>query len=222
MNDFEIIKFSFAGLTLQEPMALITNWLVAVFCFFVVLKIKWSNSESVRSFRLFYLILGISMVFGGLGHLFFQYLGMYGKFPSWILGTVAGFYIGKGVLVYWKEHKSYSFFKFFLISKALILLSLSLIFQKFIFVAIDVILTYIIYSGYISYRLWMKDKVEMKFFVYGIIILFPSMFIFLMNINLHRFLNRDDLSHILMLFCIIFFYSGIKRINNNYSKQVIA
>lgn len=218
MNDFEIIQFSIWGLKLQEPMALITNWLIAAFCFFALFRLKWSDSYPVKYFRLFYLVLGISMILGGLGHLLFQYLGVYGKIPSWILGTLAGYYIGKGVLFYWRGHQSYAFLNAFLILKSIVLLALSLIFLKFIFVAIDVIITYILYSGYIALRLWMNDKIEMKFFVYGIIILFPSMFVFLMNINLHRFLNRDDLSHVLMLGCIILFYVGVKRLNMKYAK----
>ena len=159
------------------------------------------------------------MILGGLGHLLFQYFGMYGKIPAWILGTLAGYYIGKGVLYYWRDHPSYRFLNVFLVVKSIVLLVLSLVLLKFIFVAIDVIITYILYSGYIAFRLWMKDKIEMKFVVYGILILFPSMFIFLLNINIHRYLNRDDLSHVLMLFCIIFFYNGVKRLNLKYSKQ---
>ncbi len=219
MTDFEIIHFSIGGLKLQEPMALVTNWLVAFFCFFVLIRTKWSASAPVKSFRMFYLILGVSMILGGLGHLLFQYFGMYGKIPAWILGTLAGYYIGKGVLYYWRDHPSYRFLNVFLVVKSIVLLVLSLVLLKFIFVAIDVIITYILYSGYIAFRLWMKDKIEMKFFVYGILILFPSMFIFLLNINIHRYLNRDDLSHVLMLFCIIFFYNGVKRLNLKYSKQ---
>lgn len=192
---------------------MITNWMIAFFCFFAFFRIKWSRSYPLRAFRLFYLVLGISMIFGGLGHLLYQYSGVYGKIPSWILGTLAGYYIGKGILYYWRRRPSYRFLNIFLIVKSITLLVLSLVFLKFIFVAVDVIITYILYPGYIAFRLWMRNKSEMKFFVYGVIILFPSMFIFLMNVNLHRFLNRDDLSHVLMLFCIMFFYEGIKRLN---------
>lgn len=219
MNNFEIIHFSIGGLKLQEPMSLITNWLIAFFCFYAVLKIKWSDSYSVKAFRRFYLILGISMIFGGLGHVCFEYFGIYGKFPAWILGTLAGYFMGKGVLFYWKEHSSYKILNIFLLVKSIVLLALSLISLKFIFIAVDIMITYLMYAGFISFRLWMKEKIEMKFFVYGIIILFPSLFVFLMNINLHRYLNRDDLSHILMLACIIFFYCGVKRINLNYAKK---
>lgn len=221
MNNFEIIEFSIGNLKLQEPIALITNWLIALFCFFVLMKVKWSDAYPIRSFRLFYAVLGISMIFGGLGHLFFQYFGLYGKIPSWGLGILAGYYMGKGVLYYWKKHQSYRFFSFFLIFKSLTLFILSVIFLKFIFVAVDMIFTYILYSGYIAYRLWKKDKIEMKFFVYGVIILFPSLFIFLMNINLHLYFNRDDFSHLLMLGCIMFFYKGVKSLNIKYKQNQV-
>lgn len=218
MKGFEIIKFSFAGLTLQEPMALITNWLIALFCFYVVFRIRWSESYSSQTFRKFYLVLGTSMIFGGLGHVLFDYFGFWGKYPSWILGTLSGFYLGKGVLHYWKDHKSYHFFNYLLIIKSIILLVLTLVTFKFIYLTIDITLTYLLYSGYMALSLWKKDKNEMKYFVYGVIILFPSLFIYLFKVDLHRFLNREDLSHVFMLACIVFFYFGVKKINLNYAK----
>jgi hypothetical protein len=216
---FEVIEFKIGSLTLQEPMALITNWLIAAFCFYTVLNIKWTGTYSVKSFRLFYLYLGISTFFGGLGHLFFQYTGIFGKYPSWILAVVAGYYIGRGVLYYWRDRKSYNYFNYFLLIKSVTLLLFSLLTQKFVFVAIDSILTYILYAGYLSLRLWLHKKDEMQYFFYGMLILFPSAFIFLMNINIHRYLNRDDLSHILILGCIISFYIAVKRINQGYSMK---
>ena len=220
MNNFEIIEFSIGGLRLQEPIALTTNWLTALFCFFIVIRVNWSDASPMKSFRLFYLVLGISMIFGGIGHLFFQYFGFYGKIPSWGLGILAGYYMGKGVLYYWREHQSYRFFNFFLIIKSIALFILSVVFLKFIFVAIDMIITYILYSGYMAYRLWKKENDEMKYFVYGVMILFPSSFIFLMDINLHLYFNRDDFSHVLMFACIVFFYKAVKNLNVKYKRLV--
>lgn len=221
MQAFEIIHFSIGGLKLQEPIALLTNWLIASFCFYVFFKTKWSSSYSSNAFKYFYFVLGISTFFGGLGHLFFHYFGIYGKYPCWISGIIAGLFIGKGILHYWKERPMYVFWNSFLWTKSVLMLILSVTTQKFVFVAIDAILTYILYTGFLSWKLWKSDKTEMKYFVYGMAILLPSAFIFLLNINLHRFLNRDDLSHLLMLSCIIFFYLGVKKINKRYLQKTL-
>lgn len=219
MTGFNKIEFNLGGLELQEPMALITNWLIAFFCFYAFSQIKKSEKPSVNAFRSFYLVLGVSMIFGGLGHLFFKYLGFYGKYPSWILGTLAGYYVARGLLYYWERNKSYPFFKYFLIFKSSALLLATLISLKFLFIAIDVSITYIVYAGYIAYRLWTKDRIEMKFFVYGVLVLFPSLIIYALKIDLHRYFNREDLSHVFMLACIMFFYTGIRRISLKYVKS---
>lgn len=221
MHPFEIIHFTIGGLQLQEPMALVTNWLISFFCFFVFANTKWSTSYSSNAFKYFYLLLGISTFFGGLGHLFFHYFGIYGKFPCWITGVAASLAIGKGILFYWKEKPFYTNWNIFIWMKSISLLALGLFSEKFIFIAIDAILTYLLYSGYLSWKLWKSEKKEMRYFVYGMAVLFPSAFIFLLNINIHRYLNRDDLSHLLMLTCIIFFYFGVKKLNLAYlSKSV--
>lgn len=216
MNQFEIVKFTLGGYILQEPMALITNWCIFLFCLFAFLTIPWQQSYSSQKFKWFYFFLGLSTFFGGLGHLFFIYTGMYGKFPSWIFATLAGYFVGKAILYYWRDNKGYNFLFHFLWIKSVLLLSFSLVSQKFIFIAIDAILTYLLYCGFLAWRLWKSEKNEMKYFVFGIIVLLPSAFIFLMNINFHRFLNRDDMSHILMLLCIISFYLGVKKMNLAY------
>lgn len=219
MNQFEIVKFTLGGFILQEPMALITNWVIFLFCLFVFLATPWQQSYPSERFKKFYLYLGISMFFGGLGHLFFYYTGFYGKYPSWILATVAGFHVGKAILYYWRNSGSYKFLNHFLWVKSILLLSLGLATQKFIFIAVDSIFTYLFYCGFLAWMLWKKQKEEMKYMVFGVLALLPSAFIFLMNINLHRYLNRDDLSHVLMLLCIVLFYQGIKKMNLSYRTE---
>lgn len=213
MNHFEIIEFSLGGFTLQEPMAFITNMLITSFSLFVYFSINWADTKASQTFRYFYLVLGISTFFGGLGHLFFQYFGIPGKFPSWIGAISSSYLISKGILHYWKQKKSYLFLNIFLLVKSISLLLLSLYFGTFLFIAIDAILTYLLYCGILTGNMWYNNKEEMKYFVYGVIVLLPSAFIFLMKINVHRFFNKDDFSHILMLSCIIFFYIGIKKLN---------
>jgi hypothetical protein len=213
---FEIIEFSFAGLHLQEPGALISNWLITAFSIYAYKSINWSNSPASSAFKKFYLVLAISTFLSGFGHVLFQYFDVFGKYPAWILAVTSGYYISTGILYYWRSHKSYKLLKYFLITKSIVLLSLSLLNQTFVFIAIDSILTYLLYCGYLAGRMWAKNNLDMQYFVYGILVLIPSAFIFLMNINLHKYLNRDDLSHLLMLICIILFYYGVRKMNLRY------
>lgn len=200
----ELIEFKVGGLTLQEPMALITNWMMSLFSLYAYYKLNKIDFQEVTLWRKFFFWFTITSFFGGLGHLFFQQLGFPGKFPNWITSVLAGFYAGLAMLYNFKSN----LLKSFLILKGLILLLLSIIFQKFIFIAVDAILTYVVYCGIIGYKLTKSKSLDFKFMYIGVLVCIPSVFIFLLKLNPHKWLNKDDLSHLLMLLCLIFFYLG--------------
>lgn len=215
----EIIQFDLLGFHLQEPMALITNWMIASFAFFAYFNLKKGISVFQDYWKTFYLILGISMIFGGLGHLFFQYTGIPGKFPSWSLGVLAGVFSSFAMISMWPNVEQQKRLRTFVLIKSVVLLSTALITRKFVFVAIDTSLSYLVFCGYLGYRLIQKNLSGMRFIVLGVLVLLPSAFIFGLKINLHRFLNKDDLSHLFMVGCIACFYLGIKQFGET-QKQV--
>jgi hypothetical protein len=211
-KDFvEIIEFEMFGLNLQEPMALVTDWLIASFSFYAFFKLKKNETQFQDYWKMFYLMLGISMLFGGLGHLFYQYWGIPGKFPCWSLGISAGIYSSFAMISVWPNKKQQVNFRRFVLIKSVLLLTLAFATQKFLFVAIDTTLAYLFFCGYLAYKLFKKNYVGMKYISLGVLVLLPSAFIFGLQINIHRFLNKDDLSHLFMVACIVMFYIGVKR-----------
>lgn len=205
----ETIKFEWLGLHLQEPMAIISNLLIAALCFFAWFNLKRWNNAPNRWWRLFFLFFGISTIFGALGHAFYGYWGVEGKFPCWMMGGLANCAAAKAMFEFPTTRPApYKEWLIWLRSGLMVALAIST--QKFIFIAIDAIITYVFYTGVFGYILYRRGVRETRFMVYGVIILFPSAFIFLMKLNLHRWLNKDDLSHLLMLGCIFCFYLGMR------------
>lgn len=220
MQGFEIIHFSLFGMQLQEPMAFVTNLLLAGFSFFAAWSIQANRSITVLSFKLFFIAFGLSTFFGALGHVFFQYTAIFGKYPSWIMGVVAGFFAGKAILSLYQTSNKNSVLFHFLWIKGILLLALSLILQKFVFVAIDAIVTYLLYTGFLSFKMWKQGNLAMRYFVVGVLVLLPSAFVFLLNWNVHLYLNRDDLSHLLMLACVVYFYKGVSALSVQTDAQL--
>lgn len=216
----ELIHFDFFGLHLQEPMALIFNWIITAFSFYAFNRLGLFKNKANFYWRLFYLTFGISTFFGGLGHLFFQYTGFFGKYPSWIFGCIANGFAGMGML-YFKgvsEPKRIAFYVIWI--KSIGLCTVSILTQKFIFVAIDAILTYVCYTGVYAYVL-MKRNDSGKFLrnmLIAVAILLPSAFVFILKLDIHQWLNKDDISHLLMLGAIYYFYLGLKEWGNAQSK----
>ena len=200
------------GLCLQEPMALVTNWLIALTSIFLFFQIKKPYSQFRRHWRKFYLYFAISTFFGGMGHLFFNYFDVYGKFPCWIFGVIASFHAGKAMIsVNMIKAELKKKLTIFLALKGAVLILLAMFLGSFIFIMIDAILSYLIFClGFGAYY-WKKGYDSFKYTVYAIIILFPSIFIFLLKFNPHLWFNKDDLSHVLMVITIIFFYIGVRK-----------
>ena len=205
------IAFDLFGLHLLEPMALITNWIMSVFSLFAYLKLKNTAIHDVVYWKKFFFWFAISTFFGGIGHLFFNYFDILGKFPNWITGVLAGYFAGKAIIVNLKNNALQKKYELFLIVKGAILLLASIATLKFVFVALDSIITYVIFCGFIANSLYKKGILELKYMTYGVIVCLPSIFIFFFKLDYDRWLNKDDLSHLLMLACIIFFYIGAKK-----------
>ena len=209
--DQEVIKFELYGLTFQEPMALAANWLMSIFCLYAFFKIRKGKGVDMLWWQRFFISFSIAAFLGGTGHLFFHYLGIPGKFPNWIFTILSGFCAGFAMLVYYPNEVQKKKLGIFILIKGFILLLLAIIFEKFLFIAIDSILTYVIFCGIIARIIHNLGSTEMRFMYYGVLFCAPSVFIFFLKINLHRFLNKDDLSHLLMLGCLMFFYRSIKE-----------
>lgn len=80
------------GWRVGEPMITLTSVLVASFCFYAWVRLgRTSESGDVsRLFRLFFLLMGLSTLIGGIvGHAFMHCLPQVCKTPGWGLGMLA-------------------------------------------------------------------------------------------------------------------------------------
>ncbi len=208
MQEFKIVHFTLGGLQLQEPSTFISDIILALGAFILCIKTYRLNKIDNRLFFLFFLFLGVSTFFGAFGHVLFHYGGKIGKFPSWIFASISTFFFCQAMIsdlpsLFNKQWKLVVWIK------GMVLLLLSLIFCKFIFIAIDSILSYLIFGGGFGRQLWKSSRTHMKYIVYGTIVLIPSAFVFILDVNLHELFNRDDLSHFIILATIIFYYKAI-------------
>ncbi len=215
------LPFDFFGLCLQEPMALITNWLIATTAFILFFRLKAVNNLFQKHWKYFYLAFGLSTFFGGLGHLFFFYFGIPGKFPCWFFGILAAYHAGKAMIsnpLLSAELKSR--LTFALLIKAIVFGSLAMLAQNFLFIMIDAVITYLFFCLGFGAYFWRKGMNGFKYTVLAVIVLIPSIFIFTLQINPHLWFNKEDFSHVLMVTTIILFYLGITNFKDIDLNQV--
>ncbi len=212
MQDFKIIHFTLGGLHLQEPSTFVTDIILAIGCFVLCFKTYRLTKTDNTLFMKFFLFLGISTLLGAFGHVLFYYSGKIGKFPSWIFASIATFFFCCAMINDLPNFFNKRWNLIFWI-KGILFLFLSIFFSNFIFIALDSILSYLLFGAGFGTQLWKASRIHMKYIVYGTLVLIPSAFIFILDVNLHELFNRDDLSHFIILITIIFYYKAIHERN---------
>lgn len=226
-QDFPKIAFDFAGLALLEPNAMIGDIVLFTISLFIAAKLRKFNEPHpfYKNWRLFFMWFGWSFLFGGIGHLFYNYLGLWGKYPSWILGMVATFFLTKGMLSLWPHQLQRDRF----LKAAKILLVLGIVVEVYVFYRIDLttdqskglfIPTLISGIGLIFSLVVLGLSYQKNFHPYfkflwiAALILFPNAFIQSQKINIHPWFDRNDFSHLLLLLSHCIYYYTIKATRN--------
>lgn len=222
--DFEKIQFVMFGLDLVEPMAVVTDTVLGVLS--VVLGWRLNRIKTDHPFRSywiwFFFIFGVGAFLGGLGHTFFNYTGIPGKFPSWLAGPMSIYMLEQAMIAAHPDDDALSVFKLISFWKMMfVYLVFGLVCTyapihenpqlAFLPIAINTILGVILTAGFLGRYYAKRLKPEFKYFVYGVIVLLPTAFIFLLKINLHPWFDKNDFSHILMMIGIYYFYLGAKK-----------
>jgi hypothetical protein len=221
-EDFEKIKWTFEKWEFLEPNAFIGDTFLFILAIFLALKISRVSDGSAfyNNWIKFYVVMGISLFMGGLGHLLYQYWGPEGKYFSWYTAIIAIYFIEKALLELHpsKNTKQYltslSIAKLILAITALtvVIMSQNLAVDSSKGLAIPSInsavgmLFSLVYLGQLYQN---KGLGNFNYFLLGVIIILPSAFFQFLKINFAVWFDRNDISHLLLAFGFIMFATGI-------------
>lgn len=222
----EKIQFAIFGLELLEPNTFITDTLLGLLCIYYGIKIsKLPTTHTFYSnWKVFLILFGIATVLGGIGHTFYNYLGIAGKIPTWVFSVIAVYFVELSMItIHPDESKkvnllNYSLLKLFLVI-ALVIVVLTFaeagnkISLSILIVIINSLVGVTLSAGALGlYYNRLVGSRDFKNFITGVAIMLPSSAIFLFDINIYRWFDKNDLSHLLLGIGITFFYLGILRI----------
>lgn len=221
-SDFDKIEWEFLGMNLLEPNALIGDLLLfTISIMFYVRMRKEATNLFITYWSRFFLIFSISFIIGGFGHVFFNYTHAAGRIPSWYLGLMTPFWIEQAMILLWAQPKirkllqQISIIKiiFFLVGLTVYVLvnfdSISLT-TGMIFPTYNAIIGLGSSLGILAVIYQQRVSQNFRYFWYGALSFFPSAIIQGIKFNLYPWFDRNDLSHLLLLIGLFFYYKGIK------------
>lgn len=229
-SDFEKINFDFYGFHLLEPNAFIGDLLLFLIAIFLVVKIGKYNSNSIFSkhFRNFLILYSLSFFMGGLGHLLFNYWSIPGKYASWFGAFFVSFLVEKAMISLHPNLKTQvllnkiSLFKLI----GMILLELALLICLdissdpsigLIFPALNSTIGLGFSLGILGFYYQKKIDGSFKYLWMSTLVVLPSLPFQSLKINMHPWFDRNDVSHLLLVISLLFYW---KFIDAYYRKAI--
>lgn len=221
-SDFEKIEFNFCGFDLLEPNSLIGNTILFISALIISRKVQKLSIETpfFNFWRVFFIAFGCSFFIGGFGHGFYNYWGVVGKYPGWIASIISLYFMERAMLSL-LEHPRRSVFVFLSKIKLLIFLVLELTIFTFLDLKGNPQLGLLIPSiasafgfltclGYLGWRYTHEINSSFRYFYWSVVVLIPSAVLQGMKISIAPWLDRSDLSHLLLLVLILLHWNGVR------------
>jgi hypothetical protein len=178
------------------------------------------SSDFFINWRYFYLLFGIDMFLGGIGHLMFKYWGFNGKYLPWILGIFSIYFVERAMLSLLMSSsksiwKNLSFYK----------LIFALLLELCVFYAIDMSKDHSIglripainsAIGFVFSLVILGNKYRKKidknfiYMIYGVLLLIPSGLFISFKINIHPWFDKNDFGHLLLIIAMFLYFKSIK------------
>jgi len=211
----ETTQIELFGLTVTEPFTWLTNWSVAAFSFFFghMLFHSKTGDKQAKYWSMFFVFMGIASMTGGTAHGFINYVGNNFHYAAWIFTGVAVFGAQLAALEVVKDARVHAPLKWFVILELLVMIAAVIIYQSFeavrinsAFALVGIVLPIQIY-GYKLLGMRRNGIIAL-----GIISNVAPALIHAGRFSYNRWLNFNDLSHIVMIGCFYIIYLGAKKI----------
>jgi hypothetical protein len=221
-KDFDKIEISLFGYDLVEPNAFIGDSIILIVALLLASKTKKlsKSSDFFINWRYFYLLFGIDMFLGGIGHLMFKYWGFNGKYLPWILGIFSIYFVERAMLSLLMSSsksiwKNLSFYK----------LIFALLLELCVFYVIDMSKDHSIglripainsAIGFVFSLVILGNKYRKKidknfiYMIYGVLLLIPSGLFISFKINIHPWFDKNDFGHLLLIIAMFLYFKSIK------------
>ena len=227
-EDYPKIEWDVLGFELLEPNAFVGDALialVAIVLFFKSRKLYRKNKNSYNFLWMwFFMFFGAGFFVGGIGHLLYNYLGVYGKCGAWFIGIFSSLILELAMVSQLTKHKAIFekaiFLKASLAFIALVVLvsSIDLTAEPLKGLIIPVINSFIgllFALAYLGYHYTKTISREFRFLYWSILVFLPTIPLQAFKINFHQWFDRNDVSHVLIIITLILYYTSLSKVQRS-------
>lgn len=196
-----------------EPMTAFTDYIITVMAFIFFLRLS-SDNEVIKNWRLFFLFISLSTLFGGTSHALFkvhegwQYKSFW--LPMQFLNGFAVYFAQRGTLLsVLKDSPRRKAWQSSYVIQLVVYFIVLIIVQKYIVTIIDNALGLI---PIMVLYLRAKNKEEYYDYIgYGILISFITAIVHGIKFSLHPYFNYNDIAHVFIMISLSVMFIGLRK-----------
>lgn len=199
------------GLQLQEPMSLVFNTLLAIVCLVLFNRIRADKNEPYAYWwKWFFLFMGISAFVGGFAH----FLSFYAEYPlkitSWSIIALAMYTAEMGTAELVQNKQLKRFIEILAPIKLVLIVVITTWLFDFTYIKMGTTIGMIGIVLSIHLMNWINTKGTYNNWIIAAVLwmLLPAV-VHGFDINLHKWFNKDDFSHVLLIGTFLFFFKGV-------------
>lgn len=222
-EDFEKIEFSIFGLDLLEPNVLISNLIITVVGVYLGYRVskKFPIQEVFYKYWMLLLtIQGLSFMLGAMGHVFYNYTGVWGKYVPLTTSFLFIAILEHAMISLLPEAKRKLFNKISILKAVLAFVSLTVLMftidvennlpTLLLVPSLNSAIGYFFTLGYLGIKFAKEKSKALYLLPLSILTLIPAAILQAKKISFHPWFDRNDASHLLIVATLIMYYYAIK------------
>lgn len=206
---------SLFGFKLFEPVTILTNSIITIYCLFVYFSTQKFNHQISRHWGIFFLLMGLSSLLACLTHGIHDQLGATFLRTSWFLmnsvSLIGIYFFYRATFIYsnLNRENTTQLFNYAALVWIISLLVATYFLNNFLLIKIHagIVLFYSLIVHFITFR---NNHAGSGYIVAGILISFSSIIVHSLKLSFGEWFNYKDISHVIVLTSMIFLFKGVK------------
>jgi hypothetical protein len=227
-EDYPKIEWEVFGFELLEPNAFIGDTIIAAVAIGLYFKTRSLNRIHTTSFNYlwmwFFLVFGIGFFVGGVGHLMYNYFGIYGKYGAWFIGIFSSLLLELAMVSQLLKYKV-QFEKMVFLKAFIAIVSLTFLvtttdlsatpLKGLVIPTINSFIGLLFALAYLGYCYTKTKSREFRYLYWSILVLLPTILFQGLKINLHQWFDRNDVSHVLIIITLLLYFTSLRKVQRS-------